>query len=210
MQCKPPDMRFYGELKELNTEFLNLIVGHGKSWREPVLGLDAGSTAALRQLADSELEFIATAPGMLAGFTVLPPPRRVLESRADLHQSDDHWLASARLFCMGMMTYLWQLARRDQLVAAFCVGPTSGRIGRLAELSFGEIQGCADRAMAQLNARFGSHPTFWPDLIRAARSEDVEFQALSRLAIIPLTLAEHRSTDYSGSPGTIDHRASMT
>jgi len=202
MQCKPPDMRFYGELKELNTEFLHLIVDHGKPWQEPLLGLDAGSASALRQLSDSELDFIATAPGMLAGFTVLPPPQRVSESRADLHQSDERWLASARMFCIGMMTYLWQLARRDQLVAALCVGPAGGRVSRLAELSFGEIQGCADRAMAQLNARFGEHPTFWPDLIRAARSDDAEYKSLSRLAIIPLTLAEHRSTNYGGLTGT--------
>ena len=198
MQCKPPDIRFYDELKELNTEFLNLIIDYGEAWQEPVLGLDAGSASALRRLSDSELEFIATAPGMLAGFAVLPPTQRVSESRADLHQSDQRWLASARLFCTGMMTYLWQLARRDQLVAALCVGPANGRVGRLAELSFGEIQGFAGRAMAQLIARFGGHPTFWPDLIRAARSKDSELKALSRLAIIPLTLAEHRSTDYNG------------
>jgi hypothetical protein len=197
MHCKPPDMRFYGELKDLNAEFLNLIIDHAKPWQEPVLGLDAGSALALRRLSDSELDFIAAAPGMLAGFTVLPSPQRVSESRADLHQSDERWLASARLFCIGMMTYLWQVARRDQLVATLCVGPANGRVARLAELSFREIQGCADRAMTQLNARFGGHPTFWPDLIRAARSEDQEFKALSRLAIIPLTLAEHRSADYA-------------
>lgn len=201
MQCKPPDMRFYSELKELNTEFLNLIVDHGKPWQKSVLGLDAGSASALRRLSDSEIDFIAAAPGLLAGFTVLPPPRGVSESRADLHRSDEHWLAAARLFCIGMMTYLWQLARRDQLVATLCIGPASGRIRGLAELSFGEIQGCADRAIAQLNARFGDHPTFWPDLIRAARSEDAEFKDLSRLAIIPLTLAEDRSTDYGGPTG---------
>jgi hypothetical protein len=193
MQCKPPDMRFFGELKDLNAGFLNLIVDYGKSWQEPVLGLDAGSASALRRLSDSELDFIAAAPGMLAGFTVLPTHQRVWESRSDLYQSDERWLESARLFCIGMMTYLWQLARRDELVAALCVGSANGRVGRLAELSFREIQGCADRAMSQLNARFGCHPTFWPDLIRAARSEDLEFKAISRLAIIPLSLAEHRS-----------------
>lgn len=197
MQCKPPDTRFYDDLKDLNVEFLNLIVAHGHSWQKPVLGLDAGSASALRRLSDSELAFIATAPGLLAGFTVLPPPPGVSEPRADLHQSDERWLESTRLFCIGMMTYLWQMARRDHLVAVLCVGPATGRVGCLAELSFREIQGSADRAMSQLNARFGGHPTFWPDLIRAARSEDPELKDLSRLSIIPLTLAEHQAAVYS-------------
>ena len=194
MRCKPPDMRFYTELKDLNAGFLSLIVNHVNSWQEPVLGLEAGATAALRRLSDSELDFIATAPGMLAGFSILPPPQSVSESRADLRHSDDCWLESARMFCTALMTYLWQLARRDQLVTALCVGPGRARVNRLAALSFREIQGCANPAMYQLNARFSSHPTFWPDLIRAARSEDDELKALSRLAIIPLTLAEQRSS----------------
>ena len=200
MQCKPPDMRFYGELKELNIQFLSLIVDYGKHWQEPVLGLDAGSAAALCRLSASELDFIATAPGLLAGFTQLPLQPSVCEARVDLDQPDEDWLSSARHYCIGMMTYLWQLARRDQLVAALCVGPVSKRISHFAELSFGDIQGCADRAIAQLSARFGDHPTFWPDLIRAARSQDAELRDLSRLAIIPLTLAEHRLQKY-GRPG---------
>ncbi|MDH3510778.1 MAG: hypothetical protein OER85_07955 [Gammaproteobacteria bacterium] len=201
MECKPPDMRFYDELKDLNAEFLHLIVEHGKSWQAPVLGLDAGSASALCRLSNSELDFIATAPGMLAGITMLPPSQRVSESRPDPHQSDERWLASARLFCIGLMTYLWQVARHDHFVAALCVGPVNGRVGDLAELSFGEIQGCADRVRSQLSVRFGAHPTFWPDLIRAARSEDPEFQALSRLAIIPLTLAEQHAADYRLATG---------
>ena len=193
MQCKPPDMRFYAELKDLNAGFLKLVIDHGSSWRESVFGLDAGSTAALRSLSEIELDYIAAAPGLLASFSILPPPRSVSEMRADLHRLDDRWLESARIFCIALMTYLWQLARRDPLVTTLCVGPGSARVSRLAELSFREIQGCADRATYQLKARFGNHPTFWPDLIRAARSQDAEFQALSRLAIIPLTVAEHRA-----------------
>lgn len=191
MQRKPPDMHFYGELKDLNASFLSLVIDHGSSWQEPVLGLDAGSIAALRSLSTTELEFIAATPGMLANFSVMPP-RTVSESAADLRHSDEDWLESVRLFCAALMTYLWQLARRDRLVTALCVGPGRARISNYAALNFREIQGCADRATYQLNARFGGHPTFWPDLIRAARSQDEEFRAISRLAIIPLTLAEHR------------------
>lgn len=193
MQCKAPDMRVYGELRDLNAGFLKLVIKHGHAWQAPVLGLDAGATAALRRLSDSELDFIATTPGLLAGFTVLPPPQSVSELQSWLHGADGHWLESARLFCTALMMYLWQIARRDRLVTALCVGPGTGRVSRLAALSFREIEGSADRAMCQLNARFGSHPTFWPDLIRAARSEDEEFRLMSRLAIIPLTLAEQRS-----------------
>lgn len=191
MQCKPPDMHFYRELKDLNASFLSLVVDHGSSWQEPVLGLDAGSTAALRSLSTTELDFIATTPGMLANFAVMPP-RSVSESPADLRHSDERWRESLRLFCAALMTYLWQLARRDRLVTALCVGPGGARISNFAALNFREIQGCADRAMYQLTARFGGHPTFWPDLIRAARSRDEEFRVISRLVIIPLTLAEQR------------------
>jgi hypothetical protein len=193
MQCKPPDMRFYGELQDLNAGFLRLIINHGRAWQAPLLGLDAGATAALRRLSDTELEFIATTPGLLAGFTVLPPPQSVSELQSELHGADGHWLESARLFCTALMIYLWQIARRDQLVTALCVGPGARRVSRLADLSFREIQDATDRAMCQLNARFGGHPAFWPDLIRAARSRDDDFRMMSRLAIIPLTLAEHRS-----------------
>jgi hypothetical protein len=194
MQCKPPEMRFYSELQDLNAGFLRLIVNHGTAWQAPLLGLDAGVTAALRQLTESELEFVATVPGMLAGFAALPPPQNISESASGWRGSDARWLEMVRLFCAGLMTYLWQLARRDKLVTTLCVGPDSGRVNSLAALSFREIQGFSDSAMCQLNARFASHPTFWPDLIRAARSEDDEFRALSRLAVIPLTLAEQRGS----------------
>ena len=195
MQCEPPDMRFYSELKDLNRAFLSLIVDSGRSWQRPVFGLDAGCATALGHLSDPELDYIATAPGMLASLDVASAPQSVSESMQNLHRTDSGWIESTRLFCAATMTYLWQLARRDQLVTAMCVGPGGSYVGWLAALSFCDIQRSADRAIGRLNARFARHPTFWPDLIRAARSADHEFRAFARLSIIPLTLAEQRARD---------------
>jgi hypothetical protein len=86
--------------------------------------------------------------------------------------------------------YLWQMARQDRLAAALCFGPEPGRVSRMADMSFREIQDCAGPAVYQLQARFARHSRFWPDLIRAARSADPDFQYLSRLTIIPLALAQ--------------------
>ena len=47
-------------------------------------------------------------------------------------------------------------------------------------------------ARARLRVRFGGNPRFWPDMIRAARSRDEALRELSRLAVLPLMLAEGR------------------
>ena len=49
-----------------------------------------------------------------------------------------------------------------------------------------------DDMLGGLTARFGRHPRFWPDLIRAAVSADNQFRALSRLTIIPMAIAERQ------------------
>jgi hypothetical protein len=194
MRCKPPDKRFYEELKDLNAGFLALIADHRLEWHGPLLGLDAGVVAGIRSLSQSELDFIAATPGSLAGFPTLPPPHIVAESQAHTRPVNDRWLEAARLYSTELVMYLWQIARRDQLVATLCVGTVAGRAGQLADMSLREIQGCA-AAVYQLEARLGRHRRFWPDLIRAARSADRDFRFWSRMTIIPLTLAEGRAAE---------------
>ena len=190
MRCKPPDTRFYAEMRDLNTGFLALIADPDLTWHGPLFGLDAGVAAAIRALSKSQQEFIAGIPGPLVEFETLPPPNQVADARPVSRHADGRWLESARLFSTELIMYLWQMARQDRLAAALCFGPEPGRVSRMADMSFREIQDCAGPAVYQLQARFARHSRFWPDLIRAARSADPDFQYLSRLTIIPLALAQ--------------------
>lgn len=198
MRCKTPDTRFYAELRDLNAGFLALISDSNLAWHGPLLGLDAPIVSAIRSLSVTQHDFIAETPCPLVGFEILPPPNRVAETASELHPPDERWLESARVFSVELVTYLWQMARKDRLTAAFCFGPDSGRVRRMADMSFREIQQCAAPAVHQLQARFARHPRFWPDLIRAARGADSDFQSLSRLTIIPLALAEISTRRHEG------------
>jgi hypothetical protein len=192
MQCKPPDNRFYAELTDLNAGFLRLIGDCELTWHGALFGLDAGVVNSIRNLSAAELDFIAATPSPLAGFATLPPPDIVADSWRDSRPDDVRWLESAQLFSTQLIVYLWQITRQDPLTAALCVGPATGQASRLAEFSFREVQACARPALYQLRARLARHRRFWPDLIRAARSADGDFRALSRLTIIPLTLGKCR------------------
>jgi len=198
MRCKTPDTRFYAELRDLNAGFLALIADPGLMWHGPLLGLDTGIVAAIRGLSKTQYDLIAATPCPLVGFESLPSPNQVADSRPESQPADAHWLDSARLFSVELVIYLWQMARQDRLTSALCFGPESKRVSRMADMSFREIQECAALAVHQLRARFARHPRFWPDLIRAARGSDAEFQSLSRLAVIPLALAEQAATGHRG------------
>lgn len=190
MRCKPPDKRFYAELKDLNMAFLTLITDQTLFWQGSLFGLDPGVTAGLRALSEAELEFIAATPCPLAGFANLPSPNIVADSPAELRPDQDRWRESANLFATELLMYLWHTAKHDRLAATLCLGPATGRVGQLAGMGFREICDYAAVAAHALQASLGRHPRFWPDLIRAARSGDPDFRLLSRLAVIPLLLAE--------------------
>jgi hypothetical protein len=192
MRCKAPDKRTLTELKELNAAFLALIIDPGLNWHGPLLGMNSGITAGIRALSPRELDFIAATPCLLPGFESLGPPDRVADSSPDDRPADAAWLDAARLFATELVMYQWHMARQHPLVAALCMGPATGPVSRLANMGFREIQDCARPAVYQLRARFARHCRFWPDLIRAARSSDTEFRCLTRLAIIPLSVAEGR------------------
>jgi hypothetical protein len=192
MRCKPPDKRFYQELTELNAGFLSLFTDQRLLWHGPLLGLDPPITHGLRALAAAELDFVAATPCLLAGFPVLPFPDAVSESQTGARPADDRWLESARLYSAELTMYLWQLARQDHFATTLCVGRATDGMKQLTNMGFREMQASARIAMYHLRARFGRHPRFWPDLIRAARSGNQDLRSLSRLTIIPLTLAERR------------------
>jgi hypothetical protein len=192
MRCKPPDKRFYEELRELNAAFLSLFTDQRLLWHGPLLGLNPQITNGLRCLSAVELEFVAATPCLLAGFPLRPLSQSVSESQMQIRPSDEQWLDSARLYSAELVMYLWQMTRQDRLVNRLCVGPEPERVKPLTDMGFREIQAYARIAIEHLRARFARHPRFWPDLIRAARSGNRDFRSLSRLTIIPLTLAERR------------------
>ena len=189
------DMRLYDHLTGLNRGFLGLITAPGPLHEAPVLGLDAAIVAQLRRLSPVELEFIAGTPGLLACFARVPSALlRVAETPLVQASVQTGWRESARLYVTGLLTYLWQMEQQDWPCCALCAGSAEPGPEPLAEFDFARIRSSADLAVDQLRARFTAHPSFWIDLIRSARSGDEEFQALSRLTVIPLVLAEECSS----------------
>lgn len=210
MLCKSPDSRTYAELRALNAGLLRILVGRRDGATR--LGMSAPVAGQLARLAPDELDFIAGTPVLLAGFEAArsaggmdriaeaassadpyrigAEPNEMLScDRAGEPRLTDAWSRAARLFAASLLTWLWKMDERDHLVTALCIGPGE----RLPALSVPVIESLAGRATERLRVRFGDHPRFWPDLIRAARSRDEELRDLSRLAAVPLVLAEERA-----------------
>lgn len=190
------DMRLYADLTELNLGFLTLITDPGACQAVSSLGLDVAIVDQLRRLSSTELEFIAGTPGLLACFASFPVRARhhVAEPPADRQSAHSSWRESARLYVTGLLTYVWQLEHGSVPSCALCAGFTASGFAPLAEFDFVRIRSSAELAVDQLRVRFARHPSFWIDLIRSARSGDEDFQALSRLTVIPLLLAEECSS----------------
>lgn len=182
------DTALTAELVDLNLGFLTLITAPDA----PGLGLEAAIVEQLRTLRAQERAFIAGTPGLLACFRRLPPSalQRVAEAQPALAPVESAWRESARLYVTGLLTWLRQLEQHEPPCCALCAVSRDPAADRLAHLDFSRIRASADLAVDELRARFGDHPTFWADLIRSARSGDEDYQALSRLRIIPLVLAE--------------------
>jgi hypothetical protein len=194
MHCKAPDKRFYRELTDLNAEFLALITWEGHAPGLPFLGLAPAIRAQLMFLDRSQQEFIAATPTLLAGFAQLPTAHGVNESPPSRPgiDIDTEWRRRGQIFSAGLMTYLWQLAQRDALNAALCIGASQAHVRKFAELNFRDIQARTELVTGKLEARFCRHPRFWPDLIRVTQKGTGVIPRMSRLASIPLAVAEQR------------------
>lgn len=196
MWCKSLDSRIRGELKSLNAGLLRLLVWNDPVREQPSLGLNPAIAAQLRGLRPDELEFIAGTPALLVSFEA-PSGTHAVAGIADAEFPQELYVSAfgdplsrlTGLFTAALLTWLWKLDCHDQLVMALCIGPER----RLPQLGVSEIEAMAGRASQRLRVRFGDHPRFWPDLIRAAQSRDADLRALSRLAVLPLLLAEPRS-----------------
>ncbi|MBT8441011.1 MAG: hypothetical protein KJO76_01400 [Gammaproteobacteria bacterium] len=209
MQCKSPDTRIYGELTSLNAGLLRILVWQDGPDAPGAPRLAPTIAIQLRQLTRDELAFIAGTPALLAGFV---PPAEA--NRADgVADSDvpgnhyvpsaqsaitagaprlpgDSWLRLTRVFTAALLTWLWKSDQHDELFRALCLGYGE----KLPPFSVRLIESLATDAAPRLCVRFAGHPRFWPDLVVAARSEDPQLRALSRLSVIPLVLAEDRAS----------------
>jgi len=207
MRCKAPDKQFYRELTDLNAGFLALITWEGHAPGLSLLGLAPAIRSQLMALERAQQEFIAETPTLLAGFAQLPATHGVNESppfRAGMG-IDTEWRRRAQMFSAGLMTYLWQLAQRDALNAALCIGASQAQVRRFAELSFRDIQMRTELAPAELEARFCRHPRFWPDLIRVTQKGTGIIPRMSRLASIPLAVAEQRPETVRAKNQPVQH-----
>jgi len=216
MRCKSLDTEVRAELRSLNRAFLRLLIWPSYSRGSQALGLAPELRGSLSSLAADELEFVAGTPALLAGFELSAGdaegsrvaefgvrPRgvrpattemdsssdRVATAACDALRSVDPWSQAAHLFTATLLTWLWKTDRRDQLVLALCIGPEQS----LPRLGVFEIETLAPHARQRLRIRFADSPRFWPDLIRAARSQDESLRELSRLSVLPLMLTEART-----------------
>ena len=100
--------------------------------------------------------------------------------------------AELRLYVVGLLTWLWQTARQDPLLATLCTGPDRSVMDGLGQMSFGEIQRVGAAATGFLEARFCRHPRLWPDLLRAARTRNRQVILATQLSVVQLTLLGRR------------------
>lgn len=190
MRCEPPDLQFYAEIRDLNLEFLELIVEAHRTWGRSVFGLDGVVLAQIGCLHAAQLEAVASAPCLLAGLSMrrpLPSPAFVAESRPD---GDFAWNERLRLFAAGLWTYVWQMVRQDPLRAALCAG--TPQAAQLGAMSFRDMRCFGEQARQHLQARF-LDGRFWPDLVRAAQDGQAEGLQLARLSAIQLATSEAKT-----------------
>lgn len=183
MRCEAPDSLFYAEIRDFNLQFLRLIASVRQTRPDAQFGLDPVIAETIGRFNVAQLEAVAATPCLLARFN--PTPRTglyVAESAAT------DWDERARLFATGLLTFLGQMARRDPLQAALCLGGAEELLAR--DGPFRDIRSQADRALQHLEARFRRNQRFWPDLIQAARDGHSEQLQLARLAAIQLTSSE--------------------
>lgn len=189
MRCEPPDLQFYAEIRDLNLEFLELIVEAHRMWGRSVFALDGVVLGQIGSLQAAQLEAIASVPCLLAGFAPRRPfgaPAFVAEPRSD---GDGAWNERLRLFAAGLWSYIWQMVRHDSLRAALCAG--TPQAAQLGAMSFRDMRCSGEQARQHLQARF-PHGRFWPDLVRAAQDGRAEDLRLARLSAIQLATSEAR------------------
>ena len=186
------EMRMVAEIGDLNRGFLALLTRSGARRMAPGLGLQTAIVDQLRQLTDAERDQMARTPGLLA---CLAPPNqsaglRVADQVRPFAVELNFWIDAARLYAIGLLTWLSRIDDRQMPWAALCLGGEAAGRDTIQGFDFARISDSAEWAAGRLRARFTGHASFWPDLIHGVRSNNADLQMLSRLKMIPYALAE--------------------
>ena len=189
-----PEMGFRSQLTDINREFLMLLTADAVAALPEVFGFGKGALDQLRHLSGAQIDRIAEAPILLAEFEPLPGlcgPAAVADAPPLPGGLPAIWQREAEAFANRLLACIWQAARQDQLMTAFCIGVDPDRHRRIAALSFRAISQSSEGTLRCLRVRLGRHPTFWADLLRSVRQGSDHQQLVSRLAMIPLSVANN-------------------
>jgi hypothetical protein len=181
-------------ISDINMAFLRVLTHPETRGLPGLLGLDGAVLEALHLLDESQLRKVALSPVLLAEFNTIPgvsQPVGVAEATSPVAVVGERWDREVNRFADRLLTCLWQSARHDPLLAAFCIGFDTNKCRELASLTFSKISRCSGHAAACLQARLGSHPRFWQDLIRTVRTGSSAQQTASQLAGIQLSVLKH-------------------
>ncbi|MEZ5563977.1 MAG: hypothetical protein R3F24_00020 [Gammaproteobacteria bacterium] len=213
-----PDTQVQREIREFNHEFLNLICAHDQSddaygltgslcqrlrtLTPPQLDVIASMPCllagfiGLSQWEPRRSANLRARPQSL--FTLRPDTtdsaplttqQQLRVAEQDRPRSRNPVASEAApLYAASLLAWLWHTARQDPLLAALCVGPGTLAVEQISAKSFRELKWIATSAAGCLEARFCRHPRLWPDLIRAASTEDAQVLTATRLSIVQLTL----------------------
>ena len=192
MQREAPDSHFYKEIMDFNIEFLGLVAAARLACHGSAFGLERPIIERIGMLTTGQLEAMAATPCLLASLSSDRASARMTFLAEPPPPPDPAWAEESRVFAARLLTYAWQMVRRDSLHAVLCVGPAVERLS--PKTSYGELRQVARRDLRQLEARFHRHQRFWIDLARAARDGRSEELRVAQLAAIPLATAEMNAT----------------
>ncbi len=191
-----PGRELAGEITAINRSFLALLTDPAVAGQASLCGLNAGVLTRLRQLDPAQLDALAQAPVLLAGFGLLPGATRAAIP-PDCQVADSgvprQWSNQALQFANRLLTSLWHYSRQADGITEFCIGLDNAAAAWLAGLSFVELCERADAVCASLQARHAGHPGCWPDLVASARAAQPARLAAAQLSLIPLTVAANCS-----------------
>lgn len=185
------EKRISQDIRQLNLGFLRLLVEPAPCPSPARCGLDGLIVTRVARLSTAELDALAGAPCLLATVPLdgYAAERRLAAEPAAHGGSGGAWIESARLYTVGLLVYVWQIARTDPYLASLCLDRPDVNVPALAGLGLHEVHELATTRAARLRARFAGNRRLWPDLLRAATRGDPELLHVTRLSVLQLAVA---------------------